>query len=138
MSKPKPSPTIENVEKKVTQAASTRTSENKAIAKAIEKAAEENEQKKKAEVKLAILTDLPLMKKYPRVNPDALSMLTDYTIWLDLNFYSVSHDYFYQKVDSMMSEKQFKPSEISNTRLNTKLNLAIEAERAFKNVFVPV
>ena len=98
----------------------------------------EEDIKKKEEIKLAILNDLPLMKKYPKENPDALSMLIDYTIWTDLHLYSVSHTHFYQPIDGNLPKQHFKPSEISNTKLNTKLNLALEAERALKNVYVPV
>lgn len=89
-------------------------------------------------MKDAYLGNMALMKKYPRVNPDATSMLVDYTIWNDLKLYSIHPDYYYQHADTTLGRKYFKPSPIFNLRLNTKLNLALEAERVLKNVYVPM
>lgn len=78
------------------------------------------------------------MKIYPKQNPEAISMLVDYTIWNDLRFFSLHHTYFYKDVEKLANSDDIEKTKIFNTRLNTKLTLSLEAERVLKNVYVPV
>lgn len=92
---------------------------------------------KKEKKKADFLSSLALMKKYPRRNPNANSMLADYTIWSDLKIYSVPYTYFHGEDEQLCrTTKNFEKNRIWNAKINTYLTLALESERVFKNVFV--
>jgi len=79
------------------------------------------------------------MKKYPRRNPTATNMLVDYTVWNDVKTYHVPCGYFHGEEEELTHNTyDFEKSRIYNTKMNTKLTLALETERIYKNVYVKV
>jgi len=96
---------------------------------------EDAKEKKKAD----FISSLALMKKYPRRNPNATNMLVDYTIWNDVKVYHVPPVFFHgEDEDVTLNSYDFEKHRLYNTKMNTKLTLALEIERAYKNVYVKV
>lgn len=95
------------------------------------------EGEKKEKLKADFIASLSLMKRYPRKNPNAITMLTDYTIWNDLVMFSVPFTYFHGDEEELTrSSTKFEKNRLHNLKINTMLTLALEAERVFKNIFV--
>ena len=80
------------------------------------------------------------MKKYPISDePDALELLIDHTIYPDIKFYSVSADLFYDsKTDynELTHSNSFEKNKLKYFKLNTAINLSLEAERCLKNIYI--
>ena len=88
------------------------------------------EEDKKEKKKVDFQNSLALMKKYPRRNPNAISMLVDYTIWNDLKIYSVPYTYFHgEDSDLCRFSKKFEKNRLFNCKINTMMTLALESER---------
>jgi hypothetical protein len=84
------------------------------------------------------LDSLAPMKKYPLKNPNAITMLVDYTIWDDIKMYHVPHTHFYDDENTFKMSNKFEKYPIHNIRVNTMLTLALEAERSLKYVNVKI
>jgi len=97
------------------------------------------EEDKKEKKKADFASSLALMKTYPRKNPNAVSMLVDYTIWNDIKIYNVPYTYFhFEDEDLCRLTNDFEKNRIFNLRINTMLTYALEVERSFKNVHVKI
>ena len=69
------------------------------------------------------------MKLYPAVDPLAVNMLIDYTIFPDLKFYHVPFNCFYEWRDGILNGTNFEKVELNKIKINTLLTLTLEAER---------
>ena len=94
---------------------------------------------KKEKQKSDFANSLALMKIYPRRNPNAVTMLVDYSIWNDIKLFHVPWTYFHgDDADLCNNTTAFDRSRIYNIRINTMLTLALESERVLKHVYVKV
>lgn len=80
------------------------------------------------------------MKKYTISNePKALDILIDYTIYPDINIYSVPSKCFYgEKLqsDEFILSNEFEKQKLREIKLNTAISISLEAERCLKNIYV--
>ena len=70
------------------------------------------------------------MKKYPKKQPNSLTMLLDYTIFEDIKLYEARYQPGHEFTNN------FKRTPYFLTRINTLLSFAIEAELVLKNIYV--
>ncbi len=82
------------------------------------------------------------MKKYPISDePDALDLLINHTIYPDIKLYSVSSDLFYDyktNFNTLIHSNSFEKHKLKYFKLNTAINLSLEAERCLKNIYINV
>lgn len=75
-----------------------------------------------------------------RFSPEkpAIDLLVNYTIYEDLEFYSVKPDIFYEPERKYLRSSDFEKVPLAKNKINYRISQAIEAERCLQNVFVPV
>jgi len=89
-----------------------------------------------------LLSQLPVTKKYPLIEPSSTDMLLNYTIFPEIKIYSTFLHYYYDS--PKLRDKVKKGSaQVPRTKLNyikpnTLLTVSLEVERILQHIYIDV